>query len=151
MPQIRTTVHRLGAAAIAASLAAVAIYSISADAQTVEILKDGNAAPMPMPQGDADRGAEQFEATCAECHGAAATAPTLRGIIDRPIAGLASFTGYSEGLKAKRSLKWTKDNLNAYMKSPPAFAPGNFMYREFPDAQMRADILAFLETLPPPR
>ena len=101
--------------------------------------------------GDADKGAEQFEATCAECHGPAATAPTLRGIINRPVASIASFYGYSEALKAKAPMTWTKDNLNSYLKSPPTFAPGNLMYREYPDAQMRADIIAFLETLPPPR
>jgi cytochrome c len=101
--------------------------------------------------GDADRGAEQFEATCAECHGAAATAPTLRGIINRPIASITSFYGYSEALKSKQPMTWTKESLNTYMKSPPTFAPGNLMYREYPDAQMRADIIAFLETLPPPR
>ena len=101
--------------------------------------------------GDAERGAEQFETTCAECHGPAATAPTLRGIIDRPIASVASFYGYSEALKAKQPMKWTTANLDAYLKSPPTFAPGNNMYRDYPDAQMRADIIAFLATLPPPR
>jgi cytochrome c len=101
--------------------------------------------------GDADRGAEQFETTCAECHGAAATAPTLRGIINRPVASIASYYGYSEALKSKQPMTWTKQNLDSYLKSPPAFAPGNLMDRKYPDAQMRADIIAFLETLPPPR
>lgn len=101
--------------------------------------------------GDAERGEQLFEATCAECHGAAATAPTLRGVIGRPIASVANYYGYSEALKSKSSLTWTKENLDAYLKSPTDFAPGNLMYREYPDAQFRADIIAFLETLPPPR
>jgi cytochrome c len=101
--------------------------------------------------GDAERGEAQFEATCAECHGPAATAPTLRGVIGRPIASVADFYGYSTALQEKKNLTWTKENLDAYMKSPDAFAPGNLMYREYPDAQMRADIVAFLELLPPPR
>lgn len=101
--------------------------------------------------GDADRGEAQFEAVCAECHGPAATAPTLRGVIDRPIASVADFYGYSNALQEKKNLTWTKENLDAYLTSPDTFAPGNLMYREFPDAQMRADIIAFLATLPPPK
>jgi cytochrome c len=129
-------------ALFAALTTAVTMFALSATAQT---------PPKAEIAGDADRGAEQFEATCAECHGPAATAPTLRGIIDRPIASIASFYGYSEALKAKKPATWSVANLDAYLKSPPGFAPGNLMYRDYPDAQMRADIIAFLATLPPPR
>jgi len=101
--------------------------------------------------GDADRGADQFEATCSECHGPAATAPTLRGIINREVAGDRAFTGYSDAMKAKKPMKWTKQNLSEYLISPNKFVPGSYMNREFPDAQLRADVIAFLETLPPPR
>lgn len=125
------------AQAAATIVLAAAVYAAASFAQAVT--------------GDAERGAEQFEATCAECHGAAATAPTLRGVIGRPIASIADFYGYSMALQEKKNLTWTKENLDAYLKSPPDFAPGNLMYREYPDAQMRADIIAFLETLPPPR
>jgi cytochrome c len=124
-----------------ATLTAAALLSISARAQDAE----------KMPEGDAARGEEQFEATCSECHGPAATAPTLRGVIDRPIASVESFYGYSESLKALQGKKWTVENINAYLTAPETFAPGNLMYRDYPDAQMRADIIAFLATLPPPR
>jgi cytochrome c2 len=134
-------------AATASALTAIALFALHAHAQS-----PAKSAPPPAGiVGDAERGAEQFEATCAECHGAAATAPTLRGIIDRPIASVASYYGYSEAMKAKKPALWTVANLDAYLKSPPTFAPGNLMYREYPDAQMRADIIAFLATLPPPR
>ena len=129
-------------AALGAFAAGVAIVALSASAQT---------PPKAEITGDVDRGAEQFEATCAECHGPAATAPTLRGIVNRPIASIANFYGYSEALKAKKSETWTVANLNAYLKSPSKFVPGNLMDREYPDAQMRADIIAFLATLPPPK
>jgi cytochrome c len=123
-------------------LAAVAMLSVSARAQD---------AAEKMPEGDATRGEEHFEATCSECHGPAATAPTLRGIINRPIASVESFYGYSESLKALQGKKWTVENINAYLTAPERFAPGNLMYRDYPDAQMRADVIAFLATLPPPR
>jgi cytochrome c2 len=61
------------------------------------------------------------------------------------------FYGYSEALKAKQPMKWTKENIDKYLQAPAKFIPGNLMYREYPDAQMRADIIAFLESLPPPK
>jgi cytochrome c len=127
---------------LAAVTTVLAAFALSAIAQT---------PTNPEIVGDAERGEQEFEATCAECHGAAATAPTLRGVIGRPIASVASFSSYSDALKAKSSMKWTKENLNIYLTSPRDFAPGNLMFREFPDAQMRADVIAYLETLPPPR
>jgi cytochrome c len=101
--------------------------------------------------GDANAGAELFDSVCEECHGAAATAPTLRGIIGRPAASIESFDGYSEALKAKKSLIWTPANLNLFLKSPKAFVPGTLMYKTVPDEKDRADIIAYLASLPPPR
>jgi cytochrome c len=101
--------------------------------------------------GDANAGAELFDSVCEECHGAAATAPTLRGIIGRPAASIESFDGYSEALKAKKSLNWTPANLNLFLKSPKDFVPGTLMYKTVPDEKDRADIIAYLASLPPPR
>jgi len=145
--------HKPLASAAAITLAvAAALCTVGARAQNAEkkpeSAKSGSVAALV---GDAERGAEHFEATCAECHGASATAPTLRGIIDRPVASVKSFYGYSMALKEKSTATWTLENLDAYLKSPPTWAPGNLMYREYPDAQMRADVIAFLATLPPPK
>jgi cytochrome c2 len=101
--------------------------------------------------GDANAGAELFDSVCEECHGAAATAPTLRGIIGRPAASIESFDGYSEALKAKKSLIWTPANLNLFLKSPKGLVPGTLMYKTVPDEKDRADIIAYLASLPPPR
>jgi cytochrome c len=101
--------------------------------------------------GDANAGAELFDSVCEECHGAAATAPTLRGIIGRPAASIESFDGYSVALKAKKSLTWTPANLNLFLKSPKDFVPGTLMYKTVPDEKDRADIIAYLASLPPPR
>jgi len=127
--------------AFAVAAATLALFAMGATAQTTKSELTGDPA----------RGEEQFEATCAECHGAAATAPTLRGIINRPIASIANYYGYSEAMKAKKSETWTVAKLDAYLKSPITFAPGNLMYRDYPDAQMRADVIAFLASLPPPK
>jgi cytochrome c len=126
----------------AVALPALAIMVFGAQAQT----------PSSAVAGDAEAGEELFESVCSECHGAAATAPTLRGVIGRPIASVASFSSaYSAGLKAKSGQSWTLENLNAFLKSPSDFAPGTEMKKQVPDAKNRADLLAYIATLPPPR
>lgn len=103
-----------------------------------------------LPAGDADAGAQTYEAVCQGCH-SVSIAPTLRGVVGRPIASVASFTGYSEGLSAKQGATWTKQNLDAFLSDPAGFAPGTLMVQTIPDAQQRANMIAFLEMLPPPR
>jgi cytochrome c len=129
-------------------IAAGAILAWSAHAQSPSSAASTTA---PGLSGDANAGAELFDSVCEECHGAAATAPTLRGIIDRPAASIESFDGYSVALKAKKSLTWTPANLNLFLKSPKDFVPGTLMYKTVPDEKDRADIIAYLASLPPPR
>jgi cytochrome c len=99
---------------------------------------------------DIEAGAEIYSSVCKGCHGVS-IAPTLRGVIGRPIASVASFLGYSDGLKAKSSMNWTEANLDEFLKSPATFAPGTLMTQSIPEAQRRADIIAYLRSLPPPR
>jgi cytochrome c len=134
-------------------LAASAILAWNAIAQTPPGAAGSSAAGSTTTavSGDVTAGAEIFDSVCEECHGAAATAPTLRGIIGRPFASVDSFDGYSDALKAKRSLTWTPANLDSFLKSPKDFVPGTLMYKTVPDAKDRADIIAFLASLPPPR
>jgi cytochrome c len=75
----------------------------------------------------------------------------LRGVIGRPIASVAEFSGYSDGLKSKGAETWSAANLDAFLTAPAAFAPGTLMVKSLPDAQQRADVIAFIATLPPPR
>jgi cytochrome c len=129
-------------------IAAGAILAWNARAQSPSGAPSAAETPI---SGDANAGAELFDSVCEECHGAAATAPTLRGIIGRPAASVESFDGYSEALKAKKSLTWTPANLNLFLKSPKDFVPGTLMYKTVPDEKDRADIIAFLASLPLPR
>lgn len=99
---------------------------------------------------DAEAGAETYNTVCKGCHGVS-IAPTLRGVIGRPIASVASFAAYSDGLKAKSSMSWTEANLDAFLTAPATFAPGTLMTQTIPDAQRRADLIAYLGMLPPPR
>jgi cytochrome c len=132
----------------AVSIAAGAILAWNAVAQSPPSATGSTGAAI---SGDVNAGAEIFDSVCEECHGAAATAPTLRGIIGRSFASVESFDGYSDALKAKKSLAWTPANLDMFLKSPKDFVPGTLMYKTVPDAKDRADIIAFLASLPPPR
>lgn len=42
---------------------------------------------------------------------------------------------------------WSYEDLNSFLASPFRFAPGTGMYYSVPDAQSRADVIAYLRTL----
>lgn len=104
----------------------------------------------PQRAGDEEAGAELYAAQCRGCH-TVSIAPTLRGVADRPIASVSGFGGYSEGLKARSSEAWTVENLEAFLAAPTTFAPGTRMVMAVPDPQARADLIAYIRTLPPAR
>lgn len=100
--------------------------------------------------GDEEAGAEIYAAQCKGCH-TVSIAPTLRGVADRPIASVAGFAGYSDALKGKAGQTWTAENLDAFLTAPAAFAPGTRMVMSIGDTQARADVIAYIRSLPPPR
>ncbi|MEQ1781347.1 MAG: c-type cytochrome [Hyphomonadaceae bacterium] len=106
-------------------------------------------APAPLA-GDADAGAEIYGTECRGCH-AVSIAPTLRGLIGRPVASVAGFGGYSDALKAKSDQTWSEAAVNTFLTAPQEFAPGTLMVKAIPDPQQRADIIAYIASLPPPR
>jgi cytochrome c len=72
--------------------------------------------------------------------------PPLYGVVGRPVASIAGFP-YSNGMKAV-GREWTYDKLERLIANPPAFVAGTRMsFPGEPDAQRRADILAYLRTL----
>ncbi|MCR5872805.1 hypothetical protein LRS10_00520 [Phenylobacterium sp. J426] len=54
-------------------------------------------------------------------------------------------------MKAKSSEAWTVENLEAFLAAPTTFAPGTRMVMAVPDPQARADLIAYIRTLPPAR
>ena len=100
--------------------------------------------------GDEAGGEATYTAVCRTCHGGM-VAPTLRGVPGREIGAVADFSGYSSALKARASEVWTDANLDAFIKAPAEFAPGTLMTASLPDDKARADVIAFIKTLPPPR
>jgi cytochrome c len=107
--------------------------------------------------GDAEKGKAAF-AKCAICHQVGPGAktlvgPELNGIIGRKIAGVADYTIYSAGLKklGESGAVWTDENLDKWIADPKAMVPDSAMALAFPgipDANERADIIAYLKTNP---
>jgi cytochrome c len=101
-------------------------------------------------EGDADAGAELYSSVCKGCHGVS-MAPTLRGVVGRRVASVESFPAYTPALKARGDLTWTPELLDKFLQAPAEFAPGTAMTQVLSDAQARADLIAYLASLPPPR
>ncbi|HEY2356518.1 MAG TPA: hypothetical protein VGH86_03645, partial [Phenylobacterium sp.] len=55
----------------------------------------------------------------------------------------------SDALKAKKDLTWTSANLDAFLRAPAEFVPGTRMAKAVPDPETRANIIAFIRSLPP--
>ena len=123
-----------------------------AEATTAAAAPAAPETPLPalLAKADAKKG-EQDAKICATCHsfqegGAAKVGPDLWGVVGRKIASVPGFD-FSDSLK-KLAGDWTYDELNKWISDPKAMASATKM--TFPgekDAQKRADILAYLQTL----
>jgi cytochrome c len=103
--------------------------------------------------GDAAKGKADF-AKCAICHQVGPGAktlvgPELNGIVGRKAASIADYTMYSAGMKklGDSGWVWTEENIDKWIANPKAMIPDSPMSLAFvgiPDAQERADIIAYL-------
>ncbi|TDR89827.1 c-type cytochrome [Enterovirga rhinocerotis] len=108
--------------------------------------------PLPVRLAAADPAKGQASAKkCIACHvfekgGPNKIGPGLYGVVEHDKATHAGFN-YSSGLKAKGG-KWTYEDLDHFLENPRGFAPGTIMaFAGIPNAQERANILAYLKTL----
>jgi len=71
--------------------------------------------------------------------------PALGAAAGNNIAAGDGFA-YSSALSAKATLKWSDSNLDKWLHSPAAFAPGNGMaFAGIPSGKDRSDLIAFLK------
>ena len=102
--------------------------------------------------GDADAGKAMFGRTCANCHsieaGVNKVGPTLFDVVGRPIA---SVQGYQYSAKMRSTRKdwkvWDERHLNTYLTDPRQVLQGVRMFYSVPNANDRADVIAYLNTL----
>ena len=100
--------------------------------------------------GNVERGADVFDAQCAECHsvkpGKNKKGPSLFAILGRHAATVPDFV-YSDAMKAS-NITWTPDKIGAYVNAPKTVVPGGKMkFDSKLSADEVADLLAFLGTL----
>ncbi len=108
-----------------------------------------------LAEGDAAKGKEAY-AKCGICHQVGATAqntigPELNKIVGRKAASVAGFA-YSPGMKklGEEGYVWTPENLDKWIADPKSLLPDSPMAQLFqgvPDAQERANIISYLQTL----
>jgi glucose/arabinose dehydrogenase len=106
------------------------------------------------PVGDAGPGQVFFQQSCALCHANALAAggteinkqgPSLVGVVGRRAGGSASFN-YTKALTSS-GLTWDAPTLDHFLAGPAALVPGTAMPFAVPDAQARANVIAYLSTL----
>ncbi len=98
--------------------------------------------------GDTTRGQTVFN-QCRACHtveaGRNGIGPSLAGIVGRE-AGAVPAYAYSSANKNSH-LRWDPQTIFTYLEAPARTVPGTKMGFALRDAQQRADVIAYLETL----
>lgn len=108
-----------------------------------------------LASASAERGAAAVR-KCQSCHNFAEGEPNKQGpnlykIVGASEAHLDNFA-YSDALLGNKAegKTWTYENLNSFLTSPKAYAPGTKMtFAGVRSPEERADILAYLQTLSP--
>ena len=110
-----------------------------------------------LAEGDATKGKAAF-AKCAICHQVGPDAknligPQLNGIVGHKAASVADYAIYSPGMKklGEEGFVWTPENIDKWIGNPKALLPESTMalaFQGIPDAGERADIIAYLKTVP---
>jgi cytochrome c len=95
-------------------------------------------------EGDAQRGKALYDSRCTACHSVdhSRIGPAHRGVFGRHVAEVAGFD-YSPALR-RSHVVWNAKSLDRWLTNPELFIPGQKMGYSVPDAQDRADIIAFL-------
>jgi cytochrome c len=97
-------------------------------------------------------GQDLFNDQCGDCHtvdpASGSAAPTLKGVIGRPVASLNDFQ-YSGALKAlnAKGAVWTDATMNAFLADPRGYAPGTLMFGGAADPNDRKAIIDYLKTV----
>ena len=102
-------------------------------------------APSPAgATGNVARGQTLYKG-CADCHSINenGVGPMHKGVGGRKAGSIAGYD-YSPDLK-NSGIVWTEENLDKWLTGPQAMVPETKMFFDVPDAQDRADIIAFLK------
>ncbi|HEX4742324.1 MAG TPA: c-type cytochrome [Caulobacteraceae bacterium] len=112
------------------------------------LLLAGPVLARSAPATDPAAGQQVYETRCSFCHGEGGVGgqgPSLVGVVGRKAGSFANFA-YTPALKAS-GLTWTAADLDRFLTNPAALVPGTSMPMSVPDAQERADLIAYLASL----
>jgi cytochrome c len=99
-----------------------------------------------------DDGKLAFNNHCRTCHSVNAgdnrLGPTLNGVVGRKAGSVTEYPNYSQAIKSS-GVTWDEATLDKFIAKPEAVVPNNNMkpYAGLPDADVRKQIIAFLQTL----
>ena len=105
-----------------------------------------------LAKADAAKG-QGLTKVCQVCHsfdkgGPNKIGPNLWNFVGEPIGQGRGGFSFSDALEKHKGEKWDPDNLNKWLANPQNFAPGTKMsFAGIPDAQNRADVIIYLESL----
>ncbi len=111
-----------------------------------------DAALVMIDQASGIEGVMTFGSMCMGCHQAVdglshRIGPDLYGIVGREIGAAPGYDEYSAALRSQQAT-WTRENLDAYLKDPQAFAPGTTMaFPGIKDDEQRAELVKYLAKL----
>ena len=112
------------------------------------VLLAAGAAASARAAGDPARGKSAF-VVCSGCHvlsGTGYAGPSLAGVVGRRAATAPGFA-YSKALQAS-GIVWTEPALDSFLADPQKAVPGTAMPIGAPDPKDRADVIAYLKTVP---
>lgn len=110
---------------------------------------EGPGLAVLLASGDAAAGEKAATGRCGTCHtfdqgGAVKQGPNLYAVMGKPIGKHAAGFAYSSALSGHGG-DWSYENMDAWLKSPKAFAPGTKMsFAGLSNAQDRANIILYL-------
>ena len=103
-----------------------------------------------LASGDVAAGEKAAQGRCGTCHtfdqgGPAKQGPNLYGVVGKPVGKHAAGFAYSADLSGHGG-DWTYENLDAWLKSPKAFAAGTKMsFAGLSNGQDRANIILYMK------
>ena len=94
--------------------------------------------------GNVARGQTLYKG-CADCHSINenAVGPMHKGVVGRKAGSVPGYD-YSPDLK-NSGIVWTEENLDKWLAGPQVMVAETKMFFDVPDAQDRADIIAYLK------
>jgi cytochrome c len=123
----------------------------SAPAATPAAPKLPSIGPL-LAKADPKQG-QQLTTVCQVCHTfdkgqPNKIGPNLWDVVGQPIGEDRGGYSFSDALEKHKGEKWTPELLNEWLAGPQNFAPGTKMtFAGFPQAEKRADVIKYLETL----